>query len=127
ISTEWTIVKDPAQFVLRYGRAMQLYLVVLLKNRHDAEDVAQEFFLRITRHGFLHARQDRGRFRDYLKVAVRNAALNFLRSRQAAQRAADPRRCLPQTDQPRPPHASPADRARGRTDARLSHVGARKR
>src|SRR6267143_1938535 len=67
ISTEWTIVKDPAQFVLRYGRAMQLYLVVLLKNRHDAEDVAQEFFLRITRAGFMHARRDRGRFRDYLK------------------------------------------------------------
>ena len=89
ISTEWTIVTDPAQFVLRYGRAVQLYLVVLLKNRHDAEDVAQEFFLRITRAGFMHARRDQGRFRDYLKVAVRNAGLNYLRSRQAAQRAAD--------------------------------------
>src|SRR5712691_5453780 len=84
ISTEWTIISDPAQFVLRYGPAMQLYLVVLLKNRHDAEDVAQEFFMRITRHGFMHARRDRGRFRDYLKVAVRNTALNFLRGKRSA-------------------------------------------
>ncbi len=43
ISTEWSIIKDPAQFVMRYGPAVQLYLVVLLKNRHDAEDVAQTF------------------------------------------------------------------------------------
>ena len=89
ISTEWTIVTDPAQFVLRYGMAVQLYLVVLLKNRHDAEDVAQDFFLRIARHGFLHAKKDRGRFRDYLKVAVRNMALNFLRGKQSAKRVAN--------------------------------------
>ncbi len=84
ISTEWTIVKDPAQFVLRYGQAVNFYLVVLLKNRHDAEDVAQDFFMRVTRLGFVHARRERGRFRDYLKVAVRNSALNFLRGKRSA-------------------------------------------
>src|SRR5438105_3561459 len=84
ISTEWTIISDPAQFVLRYGPAVQLYLTVLLRNRHDAEDVAQDFFMRITRLGFVHARRERGRFRDYLKVAVRNTALNFLRSKRSS-------------------------------------------
>lgn len=89
ISTEWTIVTDPGQFVLRYGPAVQLYLVVLLKNRHDAEDVAQDFFVRVARHGFIHARRDRGRFRDYLKVAVRNLALNSLRRKRSADTSLD--------------------------------------
>jgi hypothetical protein len=41
-------------------------------------------------HGFLRVRQERGRFRDYLKVAVRNAALNYLaRKPQARERIAD--------------------------------------
>ena len=79
ISTEWTVVRDPARFVMRYARAIQRYLGALIQNPHDAEEVAQEFFLRVTQHGFFHTRKGAGRFRDYLKAAVRNAALNFLR------------------------------------------------
>jgi hypothetical protein len=83
ISTEWVIVRDPAQFVLRYAPAIQKYFAALIKNRHDAEEAAQDFFLRVTQHGFVRARDDRGRFRDYLKAAVRNAALNYLRRNRA--------------------------------------------
>ena len=83
ISTEWTIIKDPAQFVLRYGPAVQLYLVVLLKNRHDAEDVAQEFFIRITRHGFMHAHAATGPI-SRLPQSGGAHALNFLRGKRSA-------------------------------------------
>jgi DNA-directed RNA polymerase specialized sigma24 family protein len=54
----------------------------MIKNPHDAEEIAQDFFLRVTRHHFVRTRQQGGRFRDYLKAAVRNAALNFLRRKR---------------------------------------------
>src|SRR5262249_47532009 len=79
ITTEWEIVHDVGQFVERYAPAVRRYLRAVIRNVHDAEEVAQDFFLRVSRHGFVHVRQEGGRFRNYLKKAVRNAALNFLR------------------------------------------------
>src|SRR5205085_1288538 len=87
IATEWAVIHDPAQFVRRYAPAVQSYLSAIIKNPHDAEDVAQDFFLRVAKHGFVRARKDRGRFRDYLKAAVRNAAINFLRRKQHSKPA----------------------------------------
>jgi RNA polymerase sigma factor (sigma-70 family) len=85
ISTEWSILVDPARFVLRYEDAIRSYLAALIRNPHDAEEVVQDFFLKITRlRGFFRVRAERGRFRDYLKTAIRNAALNFLRDREPA-------------------------------------------
>jgi RNA polymerase sigma-70 factor (ECF subfamily) len=85
ISTEWSIIHDPVQFVMRYAPAIQRYLAALVKNPQDAEDVTQDFFMRIIQNGFVHVKRERGRFRDYLKTAVRNAALNFLTRRPAAK------------------------------------------
>jgi RNA polymerase sigma factor (sigma-70 family) len=82
ITTVWSVVHDPSQFVLRYSPAIQRYLAALIPNCHDREEVAQDFFVRVVRHGFFRACHDRGRFRDYLKTAVRNAARNFLRRKQ---------------------------------------------
>jgi RNA polymerase sigma factor (sigma-70 family) len=87
IATEWSVIHDPAQFVRRYSPAVQTYLAAIIKNPHDAEDVAQDFFLRVAKYGFVRARKDRGRFRDYLKTAVRNAAINFLRRKQHSKPA----------------------------------------
>jgi hypothetical protein len=89
ISTEWEIVRDPPRFVQRYAAAIERYVAALVKNPHDAEEVSQEFFLRVSKHRFVHTRQEGGRFRDYLKAGVRNAALNFLR-RQRAWKGIDP-------------------------------------
>jgi hypothetical protein len=67
---------------LRYAHAVQRYLKALLRNEHDAEELAQEFFLWVSAHGLPRVRPERGRFRDYLKKVVRNKALNFLRRNQ---------------------------------------------
>lgn len=83
ISTRWTCVNDPSQFVLRYAPAIRSYLGALIKNQHDAEEAAQDFLLRAVRRGFHTADPDRGRFRDYLKAAVRHAAFKHLRRRQS--------------------------------------------
>jgi hypothetical protein len=85
ISTRWHFITHPGRFVVRYAPAIQAYLRALIKNSHDAEEVAQEFLLRGIQQGFVRGEPLRGRFRDYLKVAVRNAALNHLRRRQATR------------------------------------------
>lgn len=87
IGTEWAIIHDPARFVQRYAPAVESYLRALIKNPHDAEDAAQDFFMRVAKNGFVRARQERGRFRDYLRTAVRNSALSFLKRQQKAKQA----------------------------------------
>jgi RNA polymerase sigma factor (sigma-70 family) len=82
ISTKWNLISDPAHFVLRNAPAIQRYVGALVRNRHDAEEVTQEFFLRVTQHGLFRLAR-KGRFRDYLKKVVRNAALNHLRRNHA--------------------------------------------
>ncbi len=84
ISTQWSSLSDPQQFILRYATAIRSYLDALLKNPHDAEEVQQEFLMRVVQHGFGRVSPDRGRFRDYLKIAVRNAALTRLRRKKEA-------------------------------------------
>jgi len=84
ISTRWAVVNDPVQFMLRYGPAIQRYLSALIKNPDDAEEVLQDFLLRGLQRGFVRSDSLRGRFRDYLKTAVRNAALTHYRRRHPA-------------------------------------------
>jgi RNA polymerase sigma-70 factor (ECF subfamily) len=85
ITTRWTVLKEPAQFLMRYGPAIRNYLGAILKNPHDADEVAQDILVRVVQDGFHRASPDRGRFRDYLKVSVRNAALTHLRRKQPLQ------------------------------------------
>ncbi len=79
ISTRWSAVHDVEQFLVRYAAAVRRYVEALLGKGPDADDVCQEFFLRVVQRGFERASPDRGRFRDYLKTAVRNAVLTHLR------------------------------------------------
>jgi RNA polymerase sigma-70 factor (ECF subfamily) len=83
ISTRWSAVSDPAQFVMRYGPAVVQYLEAILRDRHDAEEVAQDFLLRVVRGGLAGVDPERGRFRHYLKAAVRNSAIAHLRKRRS--------------------------------------------
>src|SRR5476651_1720249 len=79
ISTRWSLITNPLQFVLRYAPAVRSYLGPLIRNPHDAEDVAQTFLLRMVGRPFTPERVSKGRFRDYLKAVLRNAAIDFFR------------------------------------------------
>jgi RNA polymerase sigma-70 factor (ECF subfamily) len=83
ISTQWSLLRlaqdtgtaaEPARnaLALRYARAIRKYLGALVGDAHDADDLAQEAVVRILRGQFAQADPDRGRFRDYLKAALRN-------------------------------------------------------
>lgn len=82
ISTHWPTVEDPAKFVLRYAPAVRAYLERLLKGTQDVDDVTQDFLARVMSRGFSSSQITRGRFRDYLRVAVRHAAIDHFRSRR---------------------------------------------
>lgn len=82
ISTRWTAIQDPVQFSFRYAEAIQRYITALVRHQQDAEDVTQDFLTRTIHNGFPNVHPDRGRFRDYLKRAVRNAAMTHLRKKQ---------------------------------------------
>lgn len=86
ISTHWPLISDPLQFVLRYAPAVRRYLAALIKDPHDAEDVTQNFLLHMLKQPFSQERMRTGRFRDYLKAVLRNAAFTHLR--QASRRDA---------------------------------------
>jgi RNA polymerase sigma-70 factor (ECF subfamily) len=79
ISTHWHVVGDPLQFVMRYASAVRRYTAALINNAHDSEDVVQEFLMRTVRQPFRPEQVQRGRFRDYLKAVLRNAALTHFR------------------------------------------------
>jgi hypothetical protein len=90
ITTVWSMLGDPAQFIMRYAPAIRRYFSALIPNRHDAEEGIQEFLLRVIKTGFTNADSERGRFRDYLKTAVRNAALAQLKRESARARKQQP-------------------------------------
>src|SRR3954470_16394965 len=90
ISTHWPLISDPLQFVLRYAPAVRRYLAALIKNPHDAEDVTQNFLLRMVKQPFRRAQMHNGRFRDYLKAVLRNAAFTHLRQRNPQAGSAAP-------------------------------------
>lgn len=89
IETDWSLVFEPAHVVMRYAKAVQNYLKVLLRNEHDAEEAAQEFFLWVSQNGLPRVSRDRGRFRDYLKKVIRNKALNLLRDQRRPSSGGD--------------------------------------
>ncbi len=78
ISTRWTAVNNPTLFVKRYGRAIRKYVATLIHDPNDAEEVEQEFMLRMVQKGFHTADSNKGRFRYYLITIVRNAAMQWL-------------------------------------------------
>jgi DNA-directed RNA polymerase specialized sigma24 family protein len=83
ISTHWPQINNPTQFVMRYAPAIQQYMAAILRNSHDAEEACHDFLVRVFEQGFQPEQITRGRFRDYLKTAVRNAALTRLRRQPA--------------------------------------------
>src|SRR5262245_5988742 len=87
ITTRWSLLRlahdasaDTVQarqaLVLRYASAIRRYLGAVLRSRDDADELAQEVIVRLMRGDFAGADPSRGRFRDFLKTAVRNMVSN---------------------------------------------------
>ncbi|MES1213132.1 MAG: sigma factor [Singulisphaera sp.] len=89
INTRWSLMRlaveasftdsGPARqaLALRYNGAIRKYIGALVRDQQDADDLAQEVLVRILRGDFGGADPGRGRFRDLLKVAVRNMVRTF--------------------------------------------------
>ncbi len=85
ISTYWPLINNPLQFVMRYAPAIRKYVAAIIKQKADADDVTQEFLVRVFEKGFCPTNITRGRFRDYLKAAVRYVSLSVLRQRRLVE------------------------------------------
>jgi RNA polymerase sigma factor (sigma-70 family) len=89
-TTQWTRVQDPARLdeLLRaYWKPAYVYIrIAWRKSNEDAKDLAQAFFARLVQNGRIAGVQaDGGRFRSYLKRALKNFLID-------ADRAAESRR-----------------------------------
>ncbi len=94
ISTEWDLVfqahNGPPELVsaaqtelmARYAGAVHRYLLGAVKDPDVAADLDQEFALRFLRGDLHRADPARGRFRDFLKRAVRNLMIDHYRRRK---------------------------------------------
>lgn len=94
IATIWTVVRNAhddlatrardaqAALVERYSPAAHRYLLKVLRDADAADEVFQEFALRMLQGGLRGADPARGRFRDYIKTTLINLARDHGRRRQ---------------------------------------------
>src|SRR6266851_1478362 len=101
ISTAWSVLRQahdgPAdavaaaqQFLLqRYGGAVHRYLLATLRDSHAADDLTQEFGLRLIRGDFHHADPRRGHFRHYVKTVLFHLVSRYRKQQQTQPLASD--------------------------------------
>lgn len=63
--------------MLRYAGAVRGYVGAMLRESQDADELSQEIVVKLLRGDFAGADPQKGRFRDLLKVAVRNQVRTF--------------------------------------------------
>ena len=61
------IIAAQGHIIDRYSGAVYRYPLAALRDRDAADEVFQEFALRLVKGGFRNSDQRRGRFRDYVK------------------------------------------------------------
>lgn len=84
------------ELVLRYYGAVYRYLLSMLREPAAAEDLTQEFAVRMLRGDFKHYDPERGRFRDFVKAAVRHLVMDHWKKRKDKK----PRALLPDEAEP---------------------------
>src|SRR5438067_10637516 len=88
ISTRMASLHDVGLFVMRYGGAVQRYILAILRDADAADEVWQELVAGWLQRGGPVTWPGRRRFRDYLRTTARNAALTYLRKKNR-RRSAD--------------------------------------
>jgi RNA polymerase sigma-70 factor (ECF subfamily) len=95
IKTRWTVMFQAhqegdartaarQQLLMRYYGAVYRYLLGTVRDQAAAEDLTQEFAVRFLRGDFHRADPDRGRFRDFVKTALRHLAHDYWRKKGKA-------------------------------------------
>jgi RNA polymerase sigma factor (sigma-70 family) len=94
ISTAWTLIARAhsggvapeataqAALVERYQTAVYRYLLAAVRDLDIADELFQEFALRMVRGDFGRADPQRGRFRDYVKSSLINLVIDFHRKQK---------------------------------------------
>ncbi len=86
INTLWSLVRQAhgetgtdarRMLVMRYSSAIRNFVRVVVRNDDLADELAQDAIVRLLKGDFAGADPNRGRFRDLLKVAIRNMARNY--------------------------------------------------
>ncbi len=104
MSTMWTVLHEAhgddaararaaqSRLVERYRPAVLSYLRAAVRDPDQADDLFQEFAVRLVRGDFRHVSPHRGQFRHYLKTVLRNLAMDWHRrkARAAAVEDLDP-------------------------------------
>ena len=72
------------EFFQRYQGAVLRYFQTALKDHDIATDLTQDFALRFVRGDFWNVAPDRGRFRDFLRVALANLLRDYRRRQKHA-------------------------------------------
>ena len=89
IATRWSLIRRPGPdqspestaearrlLVLRYAAAIRRYIGAIVKDDEQAAELSQDVVVRLMRGDFAGADPSKGRFRDLLKVAIRNMVRN---------------------------------------------------
>lgn len=94
ISTRWTLLRDVhsddlpeaqqahAALFERYRAAAWRYLVAVLRSPDAADEVFQDFAVRLLKGDFQAATPEKGRFRSYLKTILSRMAVDHFRKRK---------------------------------------------
>ncbi len=111
IQTRWSLVTQAHQEVAdaatraqaalaqRYYAAIYRYILGAVRDANVADDLAQEFALRLVRGSFKSATPERGRFRDFIKTAVYHLIVDHQRRKAPVQFAPD----MPEPPEPPKP------------------------
>jgi RNA polymerase sigma factor (sigma-70 family) len=102
ITTLWTLhvrahspdgaAAERGDLLYRYRAAAYRYMLAAVRDVDAADDLAQDFAVRFLRGDFRHADPGRGRFRDYLRTALRHLVTDHHRAkkREPAPLAVEP-------------------------------------
>ena len=86
ITSHWSQISDPVKFVYRYSPAIRSYVLALSRDENESEDIIQDFLARFLEQRLHEKFEHRGRFRDFLKICVRNTVKAHYRKRMRREK-----------------------------------------
>lgn len=96
------IVSAQERLLMRYYRSVVRYMNALVRDPDVADELTHEFVVRFLRGDLRQANPSRGRFRDLLKKALRNLAIDYWRRKQTEKKTRAGARPLKDSQKPAP-------------------------